>query len=50
MNLITYLANPGFVVLVDSHVRVERAGAVERLATHAALVWLIIGMNDLVST
>lgn len=43
------LADPGPIALVYSHVGVECGAAVERLATSAALVGLIVRVNDLMT-
>ena len=43
------LADPGPVALVDPHVGVEGGAAVERLAAGAALVRLVVRVDDLVA-
>ena len=42
------LAHPGLVAVVDPHVGVEGGAPVEGLATGHALVWLLVGVDDLV--
>ena len=44
----TELTDPGLVAVVDPHVGVEGGAPVEGLPTGHALVWLLVGVNDLV--
>ena len=45
----TILTNPRFVSIVYPHVGVESGAPVECFATSQAFVWLLVGVNDLVS-
>lgn len=47
--LATELTDPGLVAVVDPHVGVEGGAPVEGLPTGHALVWLLVGVDDLVS-
>ena len=44
----TELAHPGLVPVVYPHVGVEGGAPVEGLTTGHTLVWLLVGVNDLV--
>ena len=43
------LADPGLVPVVYPHVGVEGGASVERLPTCHTLVWLLVGVDNLVS-
>ena len=45
----TELADPGLVAVVYPHVSVEGGASVERLPTCHTLVWLLVGVDNLVS-
>ena len=44
----TELTHPRLVAVVDPHVGVEGGAPVEGLTTGHTLVWLLVGVNDLV--
>ena len=45
----TELTDPGLVAVVDPHVGVEGGAPVEGLPTGHTLVWLLVGVDNLVS-
>jgi len=48
--LATMLAHPRLIILMNSHVCIQRRAAIERFAAKFAHVWLITRVNDLVAT